>query len=108
MGQGLLGYPWKLGTLQSLGFKEEAGAREAFWGRGPSILIMGMWPQFLFSKSKHRKCSITGQEHGMGAEVKPGRGSPGWAQELQSLSLCVLLGKGIKDEPNSPSDLSER
>lgn len=69
---------------------------------------MGMWPHFSFSTNKLGKCSFTGQEHGMGVEVDPGRGSPGWAQELQSLSLCILLSKGIKDEPNSPSDLPER
>lgn len=44
-------YPGKLGTLQSLGFMEEAGAREAFWGRGLStrlLLTMGMWSHFSF------------------------------------------------------------
>lgn len=45
------------------------GLRHKRSGTRVLLLTMGMWPHFSFSKSKLRKCSITGQEHGMGVEV---------------------------------------
>lgn len=87
---------------------EEAGDREVFWGRGLStrlLLAMGMHPQF-FSKSQLRKCSIMGQQHGIGVEVNLGKGKLRMGPRTYP---CVNFWvKDIKDEPNSPSDLLER
>lgn len=62
----LSGYPWKLGTPQSLGFMEAAGGQGGFRGRVWSTRLLAMGMHFSFSKSQLRKYSITGREHGMG------------------------------------------